>query len=65
MIGKRIKEYMVNKGIKQAFVAKQVGITTARLSQICNKGRTIDCETYYKICRVLEVPLEYFMEDEA
>lgn len=64
MVGKRIKEYMASKGIKQAFVAEQVGITSARLSEICNKGRSIDCETYYKICKTLNVPLETFLEGE-
>lgn len=64
MVGRRIKEYIESRGIKQAFVAKQVGITTARLSEICNKGRNIDCETYYKICKTLDVPLETFLEGE-
>lgn len=62
MVGRRIKEYMASKGIKQTFVADQVGITNARLSEICNKGRSIDCETYYKICKALNVPLETFLE---
>ena len=64
MVGRRIKEYMASKGIKQTFVADQVGITNARLSEICNKGRSIDCETYYKICKALNVPLETFLEGE-
>ena len=64
MVGRRIKEYMASKGIKQTFVADQVGITNARLSEILNKGRSIDCETYYKICKALNVPLETFLEGE-
>lgn len=64
MVGERIKNYLTANGIKQAFVAERVGITRVRMSEICNKGRNIDCVTYYKICKALNVPLETFLEDE-
>ena len=62
MIGAAIKNYLDENGIKQAFVADKVGITPSQMSEICNKGRTIDCVTYYKICSALNVPLEKFFE---
>lgn len=64
MVGRRIKEYLKANGIKQTFVAERVGIDKSRLSDICNKGRTIDCVLYYKICKVLNVPLETFLKGE-
>lgn len=64
MVGKRIREYLLNNGIKQGFVAEKVGITNAKMSEICNKGRSIECEVYYRICKVLNVPFETFMEGE-
>ena len=65
MIGAKIKNYLNEKGIKQSFVAQKVGITPARMSEICNKqDRNIDCVLYYKICKVLNVPFETFMEGE-
>lgn len=64
MVGKRIGEYLTNNGIKQSFVAEKVGITAPQMSEICNKGRSIDCITYYKICKVLNLPLETFLEGE-
>lgn len=62
MIGAAIKNYLNQNGIKQAFVADKVGITTGQMSDICNKGRTIDCILYYKICRALNVSLDFFFE---
>lgn len=64
MVGKRIGEYLTSNGIKQAFVAEKVGITRPQMSDICTKGRSVDCVTYYKICKVLGVPLETFLEGE-
>ena len=64
MVGKRISEYLTNNGIKQSFVAEKVGITAPQMSEICNKGRSIDCITYYKICKALNVPLEMFLKEE-
>lgn len=64
MVGERIKNYLIANGIKQTFVAEQAGITKTKLSDICNKGRNIDCVTYYKICKALNVPLETFLEGE-
>lgn len=65
MIGKKIKQYLEDKGIKQAFLAEKIGVTTSQMNLVLNKGRKIDCVTYYKICRVLDVPLEYFMEGDC
>lgn len=62
MVGAAIKDYLEENGIKQAFVAEKANITPSQMSDICNKGRSIDCATYYKICRALNVPLEKFLE---
>lgn len=62
MIGKRIKAYLDENGIKQSFVCEKTGLTPSQMSDICNRSRNIDCVTYYKICKALGQPLEYFME---
>ena len=65
MVGLKIKEYLEENGIKQSFVAEKVGITPSRMSEIVNKqNKIIDCVLYYKICKVLNVPLELFLEGE-
>ena len=64
MVGKRIKQYLIDNGIKMSFLADKVGIDQPRMSAICNNGRVIDCVLYYKICKVLDVPFETFLEEE-
>ena len=60
MIGTNIRAYLKENGIKQAYVAERAGIPSSQMSRICNGKRNIDCVTYYKICTVLNVPLDLF-----
>lgn len=64
MVGKRIGQYLTDNGIMQSFVAEKAGISKSKMSDICNKDRSIDCITYYKICKALNTPLEQFLKDE-
>lgn len=63
MIGARIKKYLIDNGIKQSFVAEKAGLTPSQMSDICNKDKSIDCVVYYRICTVLNKPLNYFIEE--
>lgn len=63
MVGAKIKEYLDNHGIKQRWLASKVGLSPSQMSDICIKDRTIDCVVYFKICKVLNVPLEEFLKD--
>lgn len=63
MVGNKIKEYLRENGITQTFVAQKAGISNNAMSHICNKDRSIDCIEYYKICKALNVPLDYFLQD--
>lgn len=62
MIGKLLKEYLNDKGIKQTFLAQKTGMTDATISDICNRERKVDCVEYYKICKALDLPLGYFLD---
>lgn len=62
MVGKRISEYLAENGMKQNFLAEKTGMTASVISDICNGKRKIDCIEYYKICKALNLPLEYFMQ---
>lgn len=62
MVGKRISEYLAENGMKQNFLAEKTGMTASVISDICNSKRKIDCIEYYKICKALNLPLEYFMQ---
>lgn len=65
MIGAKIKCYLNENGIKQSYVCKKANITPSQMSDICNKDRSIDCLLYFRICKALDLPLEYFLKEEA
>lgn len=62
-VGEKIKAFINERGIKQAFIAEQVGITTVALSNMLNGNQKIDALTFHDICKVLRVPMEQFFED--
>ena len=64
MVGIRIKEYLNANGIKQSFVAEKTGLSATVISDICSGNRKIDVVEYYKICKALDLPLEYFLPEE-
>ena len=63
MVGKNIGQYLIENGLKQSFVAEKVGIPKSQMSDICTKDRSVDSVLYYRICKVLNVPLEQFLEE--
>lgn len=64
MVGTNISNYLQEKGIKQNYLADKIGCPQSRLSRILNNISKIDCVTYYKICKALDVEMERFMEEE-
>ena len=65
MVGKRIGDYLKDKGIKQSFLVTKTGLTASLVSDICNgEKKKIDCVAYARICKALELPYEYFLDRE-
>lgn len=62
MVGRNIGKYLEENGIKQSYLAEKVGVTPAKMSNICKRDKMVDSVTYYRICKVLNVPFERFME---
>lgn len=62
MIGTLIKEYLTDHGIKQTYIAQQTGLTDQIISDICNRDRKVDAIENYKICKVLGLPIDYFVK---
>ena len=63
MIGAKIKSYLQERGIKQTFLAEKTGMTNSIISDICNNDRKVECVEYFKICKALNLPLEYFFNN--
>lgn len=60
----RIGQYLKAKGIKQVYVADNIQMNKARFTRVCQGKSALNCLEYYKICKVLNVPLEMFCEEE-
>ncbi|MBR6507489.1 MAG: helix-turn-helix transcriptional regulator [Clostridia bacterium] len=64
MLGLKIKQYLTENGIKQAFLVEKTGLSANVISDICKGNKkTIDAIVYFKICRALGVDLAYFLTD--
>lgn len=61
MLGKRIKDYILNRGYKIGSIALKCHIPFNVFSAMLNGNRTIKAEEYFTICRALDVPLNYFV----
>ena len=64
-LGKRIKNFIEERGIKQAFLAEQVGVSASVMSKMLAGNYPISAEDYYNICKALRVELSYFFNDEG
>lgn len=60
MVYERIADYLTDKGIKQAFLSRETGLSANAVSQILKGERKITIEEYISICTALGVELSYF-----
>lgn len=60
--GERISHYINSHDISPSLLAKRSGLTLSEISDIL-ADKPIDTISYYKICKVLNVPLEYFIAE--
>jgi transcriptional regulator with XRE-family HTH domain len=64
MIGKKLKELIKSKHIKQIKLAKLLGISPSRLSNYLTDKREPDLDMLIKIANYLSVDLNYFADNE-
>jgi plasmid maintenance system antidote protein VapI len=64
LLAQNINEYLKNKGIKQTWLAEQVGIPTTTLNGIINGKVQMKADLFIRICQVLNVPPETFSEKQ-
>ena len=50
--------------IKLNYIADQAGMTTDQVSKALAKKRKLDADEFIRICKVLNIPLKYFMDDD-
>jgi transcriptional regulator with XRE-family HTH domain len=61
-VGKKIKRYLQDNGISQAFVSRKIGITATKLNLSLNGERKLTFEEYEKICGALGVNTDMFLK---
>ena len=60
MLGRKIKDYILNRGYKIGSIASKCNIPFNIFSAMLNGNRSIKAEEYFCICNALDVPLDYF-----
>lgn len=68
MLGKAIKAYIDERGLKQKKIAELANLSEQQLSDIFCGRRKIEAMEYFRICRALGVNVDYFqkqMEETA
>ncbi|ARU19652.1 helix-turn-helix transcriptional regulator [Ligilactobacillus salivarius] len=53
-----LKKELASKGLKQTYVAKNIGVTAPYLSRMLNGSINLTVEVAIKVARFLDVPLE-------
>ncbi|NFH40748.1 helix-turn-helix transcriptional regulator [Clostridium sporogenes] len=59
-----LKEILKDRGIKQVWLAEQVGVTKATISNICNNRFPTSIELGFKIADVLDMEFEQIFHYE-
>lgn len=62
MVRDNIVRYVKEHGIKQEYLAKGIGLSTAAVSSIMNGKRNVSAEEYVNICRLLNLSCDYFAD---
>lgn len=64
MVGKKIKKYLDENGIKYSFVAEKIGMPMNMFSPLLSGKRKMSAEEYLLICNAIGVDAGYFDEKE-
>lgn len=61
-VGLKIKKYLDDNGITQAFLSRKTGINRSKLNLALNGNRRLSFEEYELICGALGLPVGIFLE---
>ena len=63
MVRENIAAYVKNNGIKQKFIADNIGISPSAVSQLLSGDREISAEEYISICNLFNVSCDFFVSN--
>ncbi len=61
-VNEKLKKYIEEKGIKQAFLCKETGMSADSISRILKLTRKITAEEFLSICNALKVDPRIFAD---
>lgn len=61
-VGLKIKRYLEDNGISQAYISRVTKIDTVKLNLALNGNRRFTFDEYALICGVLKVNTDYFLK---
>lgn len=61
-VGMKIKHYLDENGITQAFISRKTGISNSKLNLALNGNRKLTFEEYELICGALGVQAGFFLK---
>ena len=61
----RIKEVISAKGIKQTWLASELGKSFNMVNDYCNNRRQPSLETLFQIAKILDVPVTQLINEQS
>ncbi|MDO4438584.1 MAG: helix-turn-helix transcriptional regulator [Eubacteriales bacterium] len=61
-VGLKIKDYLNNNGISQAYIARETNIPIPKLNLALNGNRKLTFEEYELICGALDLNTDFFLK---
>ena len=65
MVGKNIKTYLKENGIKQNYVAQKIGVPATTLNSMLLEKQKLPVDIYFSVCAVLGEPVTRFAPQKA
>lgn len=64
LIGKKLREIRISKGLTQEYVATMADVNTSHISNIENNRVKISLPTLVHVCNALDVTVDYVLSSE-
>lgn len=64
LIGKKLKETRISKGLTQEYIANMADVNTSHISNIENNRVKISLPTLVHVCNALDITVDYVLSTE-
>lgn len=64
VIGKKLREVRISKGLTQEYIANMANVNTSHISNIENNRAKISLSTLIHVCNALNTTIDYILNEE-